>query len=195
MPQQLIFTSAVRGIAPGSSGYCTVARTQDMREGLIARLEQLSVFQHVANGTHPVVLSHRIVNLRNSTFHVLSRIADAGLDYTNRTNFIAHHVVFQPHEIHGGCSPADFLLHWQGWKSEWVDAPSWTNDTSANPHLISQRIILPAKNWEGWASWKCRTLVCHGGYASRSITYCRPWSGECAHLPVRRVTNSCQPAR
>jgi hypothetical protein len=122
-----------------------------MREGLISRLEQLSVYQHQPNSVNPMVLSHRIVSLRGTIFHILSRTLDAGLDYTNRTNFIAHHVIFQPHELHGACSPADYLLHWPGWLSSWESDPAWTDDQAASLHTVQSLISLPAQNWDGWS--------------------------------------------
>ena len=98
-----------------------------------------------------MVLSHRILSLRGTIFHVLSRIVDAGLDYTNRTNFIAHHVVFQPHELQAACSPADYLLYWPGWLSTWQGEPAWTDDQAASVHDIQTRTSLPAENWGGWS--------------------------------------------
>jgi hypothetical protein len=151
VPQQLIFTSAVRGITPGSSGYCTVARSVEMREGLVSRLEQLSVYQHVQSGVNPMVLSHRILSLRGTIFHVLTRTVDAGLDYTNRTNFISHHVIFQPHELHGACTPADFILYWPGWLSSWDGDPAWTDDQTASLIDVHSTTSLPAENWKGWS--------------------------------------------
>ena len=76
MAQQLIFTSAVAGLNPGSSGYCTVARSESMRDAVAARLEQWSVYAHAARGPRPVVCAHRILNLRGSSFPRLN--ADCG---------------------------------------------------------------------------------------------------------------------
>src|ERR1017187_249750 len=97
MPKQLIYTSAPRGIVPGQSGYCTVARSDEMREALILRLEQLSYYQHLSlsGGTERPISAYRIVDIRGTRYHVLSKIQDAGLDFTGRTNFIAHHLVFE----------------------------------------------------------------------------------------------------
>jgi len=48
MPQQLIYTSAPRGIVAGRSGYCTVARSAKMREPLMLQLERFSYYQHLS---------------------------------------------------------------------------------------------------------------------------------------------------
>src|ERR1017187_387121 len=94
MPQQLLYTSAPRGVVAGRSGYCTVARSATMREALMLRLEQLSYYQHLSLTGAPErpILAYRIVDIRGSRFHVLTRLQDAGLDFTGRTNFTAHHL-------------------------------------------------------------------------------------------------------
>ena len=50
---ELFYTSAPRGLRPGSSGFCTVSMTSGMPPTLISRLESLSsyqpIFQRVAN--------------------------------------------------------------------------------------------------------------------------------------------------
>ena len=75
MPRQLIYTSAPRGLTPGQSGYCTVARSRDLREALIPRIEKLSYYTPEANGgAGAVICAHRILDLRGTHFHVLSRI-------------------------------------------------------------------------------------------------------------------------
>ena len=101
MPQQLIYTSAPRGLVPGRSGHCTVARSESMGESLMLRLEQLSYYTHLSltGGTNRPIYSYREVRIRSDSFYVLSRIDDSGLDFTGRTNFIAHHLVFTSDEI------------------------------------------------------------------------------------------------
>ena len=47
MTQELIYTSAPRGLKPGSHGFCTVAVTQGMPPNLAERLEALSGYRHV----------------------------------------------------------------------------------------------------------------------------------------------------
>jgi len=98
MPQQLIYTSAPRGVIAGRSGHCTVARSGAMRDALMLQLEKLSYYQHLSlsGGQERPIYCCRILDLRGSRYHVLTRIQDAGLDFTGRTNFIAHHLVFAP---------------------------------------------------------------------------------------------------
>ncbi|MEZ0298660.1 MAG: hypothetical protein ACAI35_19605 [Candidatus Methylacidiphilales bacterium] len=137
MPQQLIFTSAIRGLRPGTTGYCTVSRSNGMREMLETKLEQFSTFQHQRTSPHPYIAAHRILDLRGSPYHVLSRISDAGLDHTSRTNFIAHHVVLQPFELSELPDPATILHNWTGWLTQWTGEPGPSTDVDLLPSLAA----------------------------------------------------------
>jgi hypothetical protein len=119
---QIIFTSAVRGIKPGASGYCTVLRSPGIRAALEQALEKISVFEHTKCNRGRVTYSYRQIEIRDTTYYALSRISDADKDYTGRTNFLAHHLVFQKEEI-PDLSPADILLNWSGWCQQWKGEP------------------------------------------------------------------------
>jgi hypothetical protein len=122
MAKQLIHTSAPRGLEPGSSGFCVVARHRDLRERLIPLLERASAYHHTnrpaASATaaplNPVIYSHRIFSLGSDTYHILSRIVDAGNDYTRRSNYLAHHLILDNAEAaaaaNANLTPADLLL-------------------------------------------------------------------------------------
>jgi hypothetical protein len=147
MPRQLIYTSAPRGLTPGQSGYCTVARSRDLREALIPRIEKLSYYTPEAN-YNPIICAHRILDLRGTHFHVLSRIVDAGLDFTRRRSFLAHHLIFDPAEIQTAANPAEIFLNWQGWLNNWDGDPAWLDDNRALPELSpSERAIAKADIW------------------------------------------------
>ena len=150
MPQQLIYTSSPRGLVAGRSGYCTVACSQGMREALQLRLEQISYFEHLdaAGARQPSVCAYRTLDIRGSRFHVLSRIVDAGLDFTKRTNFIAHHLVFQPQEILNLPAPPILFLHWNGWRDNWQGEPQYlTNENWGNLMALGGNNYNPASNW------------------------------------------------
>jgi len=103
--QELIYTSAPQGLKPGSRGFCTVAATQGMAPNLTDRLESLSGYRHIyapqdaQARLNPVAYSHVRLTVGPRRYHVLSRIADAGLDYSQRTNKLAHHVVLEVAEL------------------------------------------------------------------------------------------------
>lgn len=96
MIEELIYTSAPQGLKPGSSGFTTVASTAGMASNLANLLESLSGYRHLADpGTagakqNPVIFSHLKGRVGGRNLNILSRIADAGLDYSGRTNKLAH---------------------------------------------------------------------------------------------------------
>lgn len=123
MSFQYIHTSAKRGLEPGKSGFCCVARDRDLPPDLIAELESQSRYQTSAKGPSPVVLRHRVASLRSGNYHVLSRIQEAGADYSKRNNHLAHHLAFADSELPGLPNPAAILLGWRQWRSLWDEPP------------------------------------------------------------------------
>lgn len=126
MSQELVYTSSQRGLRPGSRGYCTVACTQGMAKNLAELLESLSGYKHLfkAGGPqahlNPVNHSYLRIRIGGVDHFVLSRIADCGLDFTQRSNKIAHHVVLDASELTSVgpaaiSGQADFFLQrWEG---------------------------------------------------------------------------------
>ncbi len=105
MSQEILYTSAPRGLRQGSRGYCTVLATPGMSKTLVEQLESLSGYKHVfpphgpeAN-RNPTNYSHLILTVGGRQCHVLSRIGNAGLDYTQRSNKVAHHVALEINEL------------------------------------------------------------------------------------------------
>ena len=150
MPQQLIYTSSERGLVVGRSGYCTVACSEGMREALQSRLEQLSQYEHATiAGRHPAICAYRVIAIRGARFHVLSRMVDAGLDFTSRTNFTAHHLVFDPAEVASMASPPLVFLHWDGWRDKWAGEPQWLrNEHWGNLYSLPAPSLAPCLNWQ-----------------------------------------------
>ena len=105
MTQELIYTSAPRGLRPGSQGFCTVVSTQGMPVNLARQLETLSGYRHLfppgspQESKNPVLYAHLHIRIGDQPYHVLSRIATAGVDYSRRSNKLAHHVVLKPEEL------------------------------------------------------------------------------------------------
>jgi hypothetical protein len=150
MARQLIFTSAPQGLEPGRSGYCTVARHKDIRSRLVRELERLSVYDYNQQGDGPKakVALFRKLALGSEEFFVVSRISDAGLDYTNRTNYIAHHLILDSFEIATVPSPAEILANWNGWKTKWEEGPRYLEDSEeVDLSPFKSPALIPANGW------------------------------------------------
>ena len=99
MTLELFSTSVPSGLEPGRSGFCTVAMTRTLSRPLVEALEALSSYRPVFLPTdpradeNPVTVSYLRVSVAGRNYYVVSRICFAGLDYTNRSNRFAHHVV------------------------------------------------------------------------------------------------------
>src|SRR5690606_2834044 len=105
MSHELLYTSsAAKGLFESGRGFCTVMATEGLSEPLRKRLESLSGYRHPFMpgdpnyARNPVVFSHLRIPDRTRNLHLLSRVADFGLDYSNRTNKLAHHVLLEPQE-------------------------------------------------------------------------------------------------
>lgn len=123
MSHQYIHTSAKRGLEPGKSGFCCVARDRSIPLDLIQELERLSRYESVTGAISPSILRYETCELRSGTYHILSRIQDSGVDYSKRNNHIAQHLAFLPHEIGFLPDPMTILLCWKGWRKSWNELP------------------------------------------------------------------------
>ncbi len=105
MSAELLYTSAPQGLKPGSRGFSTVMHTAGLPSNMASRLESLSGYRHVFAPNHPqassnpVCYSHLKFVVGSKQVSILSRIADYGIDYTQRTNKLAHHVVLESTEL------------------------------------------------------------------------------------------------
>jgi len=150
MAQQLIFTSTPQGLEPGRSGYCTVARHKDLRHRLVRELERLSVydFGQQTGSNRSDICIFRKVPLGSEEFYVLTKICDAGLDYTNRTNYLAHHLVLDGFEIATSPSPAEIFLNWDGWLRTWTDGPRYLSEEEAVTLTGCKSTgLVPCQSW------------------------------------------------
>ena len=144
MPFQLIFTSAPQGLNAGRSGYCTVARHRAMSERLAQLLEALGTPHEAPVGA---TFTFREIEASGQTWFVLSRFVAAGLDYTQRDNRLAHHLVFTAEETALLPPPASLALRWQGWHQEWTGAPTWLEDEAKPLVLGNHPPLAPALTW------------------------------------------------
>ena len=98
MVQELIYTSAEKGLKQGSRGFCTVVATVGIPINVAERLESMSGYRQIfpvgdpRAALNPVAYSHITTRIAGQSLHVVSRVADAGQDYTGRSNKLAHHL-------------------------------------------------------------------------------------------------------
>ncbi len=124
---ELIHTSVPKGLKENAMGFCSVAWTQGMPANYVVPLEQLSGYRMLYNpddprySKNPVVFSCITTKIAGKSMMVVSRIGCCGLDYSGRSNKIAHHVVIEKHEISrnefsgaGVLLFGGFLDHWDG---------------------------------------------------------------------------------
>ena len=130
MSFEILYTSAPQGLRKGSRGYCTVLSTRGIPKTLAERLESRSGYPHPfppGDPRNPVGFSHLVMRVGGLEYHVLSRIADCGFDYSRRSNKLAHHVALGPAELTKG-GPAWVLADDDFCMTEW----------NGNPRLLPQ---------------------------------------------------------
>ncbi|MDB5341235.1 MAG: hypothetical protein JWN70_6854 [Planctomycetaceae bacterium] len=160
MSQELLYTSAPHGLKPGSRGFCTVLSTQGMAAPLASALEGLSGYRPVyppgdeRTDLNPVNWSHVTLPVAGRTWHILSRVAEYGLDYSQRTNKLAHHVVLDSAELIAA-GPAALLANPGFMRAEWNEEPHL-----APPKPVHKIPPLPRGVCQAW-----KELTGDGGWA------------------------------
>lgn len=157
MNAELLYTSAPAGLKQGSRGFCTVVSTAGMPINLASKLESLSGYRHVyPSGTpnsskNPVGFSHLRFSLGGRMVSVISRISDYGLDYSQRTNKLAHHIVVDAPMPPSG--PAALLIQSDVMRDVW-DGRCATVPPPALPTLeIPPRVCSEWESMTGDAGW------------------------------------------
>jgi hypothetical protein len=144
MPLQLIFTSAPQGLTPGRSGYCTVARHRAIPDRLAQLLESVGTPHEKPEGE---TFTFRQLEAGGKNWFVLSRFVARGLDYTQRDNRLAHHLIFSLEEASVLPPPAALAGRWKGWRDEWTGAPTWLEGEDRPLALEPQTPLTPAITW------------------------------------------------
>jgi hypothetical protein len=144
MPLQLIFTSASQGLTPGRSGYCTVARHRAIPDRLAQLLESVGTPHERPEGE---TFTLRMLEASDKNWCVLSRFVARGLDYTQRDNRLAHHLIFSLEEAAILPPPAAIAGRWKGWRDEWSGAPTWLEGEDRPLQLETQTPLTPAVTW------------------------------------------------
>jgi hypothetical protein len=126
MAYQLVYTSAAKLLDAGRSGFGTVARSKTVSPLVVSAIERVSQFSNLrGNDRSRIIFVHRRIVAANNRFHLLSRICDAGADYTGRTHHIAHHLILTQDEVARAATrrltPADVLGQFS-WLDRWDGA-------------------------------------------------------------------------
>ncbi len=155
----MLYTSAPQGLRHGSRGFCTVLTTAGMPINVISKLEAISSYRHLNQGSgrrpadNPVAHSHQRVALAGQTVSVLSRVADYGADYSGRTNKLAHHITIDPAEM-AAAGPAWVMRQRTLFRTEWL---GHCETPSAGPAIPRgdqpPRVCSAWKNVAGDAGW------------------------------------------
>ena len=161
---ELIYTSVPRGLIPGRSGFCTVAMTEGMPPNLVVPLENLSGYNFTyLEGALPPMLnppSCSYIKMRygNQHLHIASQVMPNGLDYSQRNNKIAHHILFESademNNLSGGV--AGLFIKAGVFCKEYTEAPSLLPFRKVPVCL--QQGALPARKWA--------ELAGHAGFAA-----------------------------
>lgn len=163
MITELIVTSAPRGLQAGRSGFTTVMRTRGIHPDLAIRLESASGYRHTypqGDPRNPIIYSYTNTPSAAGEAWVLSRVGDAGTDYTGRSNKIAHHIALKPEDVGRltASNPAlvlSALAGSGGFKTVWQGEPAETPAPPALPTPTSQPEVC--QRWKsaagdpGWA--------------------------------------------
>lgn len=151
MAYELIYTSAEKGLRPGTRGFCTVAHTKGMPPQMVQLLEAMSAYKNLY-GVHesqealePVAWSHITNNLAGRGASVISRVGPTSPDHTGRSNKLAHHVLIQTRERAKG-GPAWLSQQDSFFIDAWNDSPHVIDMPKNIPMGDCQRV--PAKAWE-----------------------------------------------
>lgn len=160
MSFEILYTSAPSGLRPGSSGYCTVLSSRGVPASTVELLESLSGYRHLFPLGHPqaqlnpVNFGHYVLRINGRREHVLSRVSDFKLDYTGRSNKLAHHVVVG--EITAVPAGPAWLLKRPGWiRNDWDGEVGLSDDYQIPASEV--RAPAPCTAWArvtgdaGWA--------------------------------------------
>ena len=125
MAWKLIYTSAPRLLQAGRSGFGTVARHREIPSLVAETAEKASQFSRQTGlDSSRVIFAYRLARSSAGTFHLLTRISDAGTDYSGRTNHLAEHLILTDQEAARlgaeGYAPAGVMLayEWAGYEGQ-----------------------------------------------------------------------------
>lgn len=168
MIEEIIYTSAPKGLRAGSHGFCTVVSTAGMAANMAERLESMSGYRHAfplndpKNALNPVNYAHVTTRMAGQKRHVVSRVSDAGQDYSGRTNKLAHHVALENvQSLTSGpgrlLSAANFLT--ENWNGNVETRPPRAVTNPDVPSKIQLSAWQATTNDGGWAGYVAEKLL------------------------------------
>jgi hypothetical protein len=194
MAWQLIYTSAPRLLDAGLTGFGTVARHRAIPPLVVKAVERISQFARQPG--YPVdrlIFCHRTLTVGGARFHVLSRLRDAGSDYSGRTNHIAHHLVVAAQEVAqlapGSATPADILLQ-MAWLDRWDAGPEWLADDRLVPLQRFARTTSTDRAWESVTGDPAGCWLLVNGRNARSACLIHPTGAD--PLPLIAASQHAQ---
>ncbi len=158
MSYELIYTSVPSGLTSGTRGFCVVAATPGMPPRLQRLLESLSGYRHLyspGDPRNPAVHSLVTLQCNGVEYSILSQIVDAGIDYSKRSNKLAHHVAV-PASERAMCSAAGPFQNAGFFRSQWRGKPGPLSPRPL-PNATTPNTHPPAPTWQslagdaGWA--------------------------------------------
>lgn len=153
MIYEILYTSVPRGLALGSSGFCTVKATRGIPMPVRQLLESLSSLR-ATGGTSAVCTSFLAATVAGHRWRIFSQIRPAPLDYSQRSNFLAHHIAI-PCPLPSDFDPA-YLLGQEGLFTTAFDGV--VEELEPRVRLAAGQLPpAPCRTWErltgdaGWA--------------------------------------------
>ncbi len=167
MTQQLVFTSAPKGLAPGSRGFTTVACSRALSPQAVNRLESLSAYKpafdigHPQHKLNPIGVAYRLVKLAGIEKRVLSRSTAHGTDYSGRSNTFSHHLILEGVEL-SPAGPAWLCAQPGVFLTQWDQPPQYLEDLPGLPK--AEPMPQACQTWAkvvGDAGWGGALVAAH----------------------------------
>jgi len=161
MAQELIYTSAQKGLRPGTRGFCTVAYTKSLHPEAIHIMESLSAYTNLypvhdsRAEQNPISYRHYLFKMAHRDMSIISRVGPTLADHTHRTNKLAHHILLSKRErIPAG--PAWLLCQQNLFRQNWNEEPHRISEEKTIPNCQEENSTF-SPTWEtitgdaGWA--------------------------------------------
>ena len=160
MSDELLYTSAPRGLRPGTSGFCTVAVTGGLGPAWVERLESMGGYKPLypagdaRAADNPVAYAYARVAVAGKTRSVLSRACFSGFDHTGRTNKFVHYLL--PGDVERGPGGPAWAMRQRGVMDQAWDGGEPHAIDAGRPLPADRPPAAPAKAWAkaaGDAAW------------------------------------------